>query len=185
MHILAFEFFWCNFSSLIYFFHLRFEKCYTIFIWKRVKELEKEKGKYKCWRKEKRKKNKKIKKERKVKVKKKKKSHTKCEKKRKEKEKKKKNRRIVEFKRVNPYVLVNLCESFIPYYNWNGLALFKYTSISFSFHYPTFFITTLKSPFDLCVHWDIRVDIEMINKPMVVGLHRWNWVKHNPYILWE
>ena len=111
-------------------------------------------------------------------------NHTKCEKKRKRRWKKK-NRRIVEFKRVNPYVLVKLWDSFIPYYNWNGLALFKYTSISFSFHYPTFFITTLKSPFDLCVHWDIRVDIEMINKPMVAGLHRWNWVKHNPYILWE
>ena len=107
------------------------------------------------------------------------------EKKKKEEDENQKNRRIVEFKRVNPYVLVKLCDSFIPYYNWNGLALFKYTSISFSFHYPTLFITTLKSPFDLCVHWDIRVDIEMINKPMVAGLHRWNWVKHNPYILWE
>ena len=114
-----------------------------------------------------------------------KKNHTKCEKKRDEEEEdeNRKNWRIVEFKRVNPYVLVKLWDSFIPYYN--GLALFKYTSISFSFHYPTFFITTLKSPFDLCVHWDIRVDIEMINKPMVAGLHRWNWVKHNPYILWE
>ena len=106
-------------------------------------------------------------------------------KKKKEEDENQKNWRIVEFKRVNPYVLVKLWDSFIPYYNWNGLALFKYTSISFSFHYPTFFITTLKSPFDLCVHWDIRVDIEMINKPMVAGLHRWNWVKHNPYILWE
>ena len=103
----------------------------------------------------------------------------------KEKEKKWKKLKNCGFKRVNSYVLVKLCDSFIPYYNWNGLALFKYTSISFSFHYPTFFITTLKSPFDLCVHWDIRVDIEMINKPMVAGLHRWNWVKHNPYILWE
>ena len=119
-----------------------------------------------------------------------KKNHTKCEKKEERKEKKKKeedenrkNWRIVEFKRVNPYVLIKLSDSSIPYYN--DLALFKYTSISFSFHYPTFFITTLKSPFDLCVHWDIRVDIEMINKPMVAGLHRWNWVKHNPYILWE
>ena len=106
-------------------------------------------------------------------------------KKKKEEDENRKNWRIVEFKRVNPYVLIKLWDSFILYYNWNGLALFKYTSISFSFHYPTFFITTLKSPFDLCVHWDIRVDIEMINKPMVAGLHRWNWVKHNPYIFWE
>ena len=104
------------------------------------------------------------------------------------KKKKMKIERIEELwssKESPPYVLVKLCDSFIPYYNWNGLALFKYTSISFSFHYPTFFITTLKSPFDLCVHWDIRVNIEMINKPMVAGLHRWNWVKHNPYMLWE
>ena len=184
MHILAFEFFWCNFSSLIYFFHLRFEKCYTIFIWKGVKELEKKKGKYKCWIKEKRKKSEGEKgKEKKITQSVKKKERK--EKKKKEEDENRKNWRIVEFKRVNPYVLIKLCDSFIPYYNWNGLALFKYTSISFSFHYPTFFITTLKSPFDLCVHWDIRVDIEMINKPMVAGLHRWNWVKHNPYILWE
>ena len=129
---------------------------------------------------------KKIKKSEGEKKEKKKKSHKvwkKKEKKKKEEDENRKNWRIVEFKRVNPYVLIKLSDSFIPYYN--GLALFKYTSISFSFHYPTFFITTLKSPFDLCVHWDIRVDIEMINKPMVAGLHRWNWAKHNPYILWE
>ena len=111
-----------------------------------------------------------------------KKNHTKCEKKRWSKSKELK---ICGVQSVNPYVLIKLCNSFIPYYNGNGLALFKYTSISFSFHYLTLFITTLKSPFDLCVHWDIRVDIEMINKSMVAGLHRWNWVKHNPYILWE
>ena len=55
-----------------------------------------------------------------MKVKKEKKSHKvwkKKKKKKKEEDENRKNWRIVEFKRVNPYVPVKLWDSFIPYYN--------------------------------------------------------------------